>query len=74
MNKLVREIAAQAHDLAVFASEKGEHLCAVGSDYFLTLKQEIFAELIIRKCAQVGEDTGGDWRVSSEILKEFGLK
>lgn len=33
-----------------------------------------FAELIIRKCAQVGEDTGGDWHVSSEILKEFGLK
>ncbi len=33
-----------------------------------------FTELLIRECAQIGEDTDGNWNVRHEILKNFGLK
>lgn len=33
-----------------------------------------FTELLIRQCAQIGEDTDGNWNVKNEILKNFGLK
>jgi len=33
-----------------------------------------FGEMIVQECAQVGEDTDGNWNVKSEILKTFELK
>jgi hypothetical protein len=33
-----------------------------------------FAERIIKECAQVGEETGGDYKVRAAILEHFGVE
>jgi hypothetical protein len=35
---------------------------------------EKFAELIVRKCAQIGEDVDGNQTTKNEILKHFGVE
>ena len=32
-----------------------------------------FAELIVRECARVGENTGGDYKVRAAIMEHFGV-
>ena len=55
MNKRIRELDNQAHQLAVIASKSHPHICAVGSDYFNALEKEKFAELIVKECTDAIE-------------------
>ena len=38
------------------------------------LNAEKFAELIVRECAQIGEDVDGNQTTKNEILKHFGVE
>lgn len=51
MNTRIQELSRQAHQWAVIESKDGLHECKVGSDYFLKLKEQKFAELIVKECA-----------------------
>ena len=68
MNERLRKLAKQAYNLAVAESTNGQHECTVGSDYFLALKDQKFAELIVKECATLAyEDRSG-------ILDHFGVE
>jgi hypothetical protein len=45
-----------------------------GSYYVATPdRMQRFAELIVRECAQIGEDVDGNQTTKNEILKHFGV-
>lgn len=69
MNERIKEIAAQAREFATTKDAFGEYVIAFDNEKF----EQKFAELLIRQCAQIGEDTDGNWNVKNEILKNFGL-
>lgn len=58
-------------DLAILAEGTKKHVPAVWQFYDHELEQ--FARLIVRECAQVGEDVDGNGNVKSEILNHFGI-
>lgn len=71
MNERIRELAKQAHRLAVIASNSQPHICAVGSDYFNALEKEKFAELIVEECIDIAHSEGDN----VAYLKDyFGVK
>ena len=37
-------------------------------------RMQRFAELIVRECAQIGEDVDGNQTTKNEILKHFGVE
>ena len=44
-------------------------------DKFMTASQEKFAELIVLKCADIGERyADGNYEVRNQILEHFGLE
>ena len=46
-----------------------------GSYYVATPdKMQKLCELIVRKCAQIGEDVDGNQTTKNEILKHFGVE
>lgn len=61
MNERIKELAERTSEVTSNVIRNDEWL-------------EKFAELIVRECAQIGEDTDGNWNVRHEILKNFGLK
>jgi hypothetical protein len=69
MNTQVLEIYKQAHvpHKAIDPSNNMPYDTTIFS-------ADKFAELLIRECAKIGEDTDGNWNVKHEILKNFGLK
>ncbi len=69
MNTQVLEIYKQAH-IPHKAIEPSNNM-----PYYTTIfSADKFAELLIRECAKIGEDTDGNWNVKHEILKNFGFK
>ncbi len=41
---------------------------------YLELNPHKLVELVVRRCAAIGEDVGGDYKVRSCILESFGVK
>lgn len=64
MNDLYENLAEEA--MVHVPGAKGLHT--------RTFSLEKYTELVVRRCAQIGEDTDGNSNVKHEILKEFGLK
>jgi hypothetical protein len=50
MNERIKELIEQAYQWAVTESKGGQNVCAPGSDYFLAMEKEKFAELIVSEC------------------------
>ena len=66
MNERIKELAEQA-SLELF-NDTAHHRLLKGF-------AEKFAELIVRKCAQVGERyADGNYEVYNQILKHFGVE
>ncbi len=64
MNKLIKELADQASDTSDYGLE-----CV--TDKFL----EHFAELIVRRCADVADQNGGFWRgCGTSVKQHFGVE
>jgi len=56
MNDLIKKLAEQAYQWTVNESKSGPNVCAPGSDYFLAMEKEKFAELIVRECIDIAQD------------------
>lgn len=56
MNERIFELAEQAREWATEESKAGKNICHVGSDYFLALEKEKFAELLIEECVNLMEN------------------
>ncbi len=67
MNQKIKDLAEEAG----VSFGEGFEFAVVFGEYEDFQK---FTELLIRECAQIGEDTDGNWNVKNEILKNFGLK
>ena len=67
MNKRIQELANKA----------GAEVKIIHGDMLYISKAELdiekFAELIVRECAQIGEDVDGNQTTKNEILKHFGV-
>lgn len=87
MNERIQELAEQAYTIALKESkdESGPNLCAPGSNYFIGLAQEKFAELIVTECAKLcqqvtdsGEFTPSQQYASAscrnKIKEHFGIE
>ena len=64
MNERIQELAEQAGFENGHQDQNGRSLSS---------ELEKFAELIVKECAQIGEDTDGNWNVRYNILKHFGV-
>jgi hypothetical protein len=53
MNERIKELASQSRALAVARSAEGDDICTVGSDYFLKIEREEFANLIVKECVNL---------------------
>lgn len=53
MKDKITELASIAYQKTLQLIETDEHQCKIGSDYFLALEKEIFAELIIKEISTV---------------------
>ena len=55
MNERIADLSRKAHMLATIAANDltGPHHCKIGSDYFLALKEEKFATLLIQSAINV---------------------
>jgi hypothetical protein len=68
MNEQFRKLLARATELA------NEVFDYDGSDY-AEIVQEKFAELIVQKCADIGErHADGNYEVPNQILEYFGMQ
>ena len=76
MNERIRELSEQAHRSTAneLAHLQRVHNRTYDLNESAAIYNEKFAELIVRECAQIGEDTGGDSRVRAEIKKHFGVE
>jgi len=70
MNERMHELARQAYKYAVDASKVAPNICSIGSDFFLALELEKFAELLIKDCLAVHNCIDADNWTSSGILEE----
>jgi hypothetical protein len=70
MNKRLEELALQAYRYASNASKVEPHKCAAGSDYFLALERQKFAELIIADCLSVHDCITTEHWTSDGVLHE----
>jgi len=61
-------------DLMIVAQQQAAKETIQNSFAYEQLVFQKFGEMIVQECAQVGEDTDGNWNVKSEILKTFNLK
>ena len=68
MNERIDQLWAQALDLAV-----PETYTQLSHSQVLKIKQ-VFADMIVRECAQIGEDVDGNQTTKNEILKHFGVE
>jgi hypothetical protein len=68
MNERIRELVIQADKYA-------NDICDTdaNADWYDT-RDEKFAELIVRECAQVAEEVDGDSRARKCVLKHFGVE
>ena len=67
MNERIRQLAEQAQKVAYYTDG--------GYTPIMTLDQEKFAELIVRKCADIGQQyADGNYEVYNQILEHFGLE
>ncbi len=67
MNEKIKELALKSYN------NVGQPIPKDLSN-FMSVYLANFAELIVRECARVGEETDGNSNVKKEILKEFGIK
>ena len=77
MNKLIiNKLRDAAHRWAVDQSREGVHICTVGSDYFLQLREDKFVELLIKECVSVARiaDNGDEVYAWYAIQQHFGIK
>ena len=67
MNERIRELAEQAQNVGYYTDG--------GYTPIMTLDQEKFAQLIVQKCADIGERyADGNYEVRNQILEHFGLE
>ena len=71
MNERIRELAIKA-GLYVDVNGQPWPRNMNGEDIEGTYQK--FAELIVRECAQIGEDVDGNQTTKNEILKHFGVE
>lgn len=81
MNERIKELSQRAHQWAIGESKFGYHQCKVGSDYFLALKEQKFAELLVKECISVCENGWqGEFTVCginqcvSDLKEHFGIE
>lgn len=74
MNNRIKELMNQSWVQPTYIDCNGKECNHSPDVYPRYFSEEKFAELIIRECAKIGEDTDGNWNVKHEILKNFGLK
>ena len=86
MNERIKLLAEQAYEYALAESKDGVNICALGSDYFLAMEKEKFAELIVRECIDIcryhpsiivsnnwsGHDVAQD--IAQMIREHFGVE
>jgi hypothetical protein len=71
MNKRIQELAEQAREYATTRHPVSNITLSVNSDLF----EQKFAELIVQKCADIGEQyADGNYEVRNQILSHFGLE
>ena len=76
MNERIKELGNQAWDYALYhetVNGKAAFNSFINKN-FSDLLLEKFAELIVRECAQIGEDVDGNQITKREILKHFGVE
>jgi hypothetical protein len=61
MNERIKELAEQATEYYKNGDVAG-------------FNQENFAELIVRECAQIAEETDGNYNAKRCVLEHFGVK
>jgi len=67
MNERIRQLAEQAQKVAYYTDG--------GYTPIMTLDQEKFAQLIVQKCADIGERyADGNYEVRNQILEHFGIE
>jgi hypothetical protein len=83
MNERIKELAEQAYRWAVNEAKGGSNKCTPGSDYFLTMEKEKFAELIVTDAIGVlqkrfmGDLNREDMEVRrciEDLKKHFGVE
>lgn len=76
MNKRIKELQLRAYVYAVDASKTYPYQCKIGSDYFLNLKDQKFAELIVQECMNLTEGCRDKYLNSApyKIAKHFGVE
>lgn len=81
MNERIADLSHKARMLATIAANDltGPHHCKIGSDYFLALKEQRFARLIIEECVGVCMNVNNDLPrteplVAASIKKHFGVE
>jgi hypothetical protein len=70
MNARFKELAREAYQQAIEASKTAPNICTVGSDFFLALEMEKFAELVVNDCLAVHNCIDADHWTSSGVLDE----
>jgi len=50
MNERIKQLAEQAYNWTREEAKEGNNQCRIGSDYFLMMEKEKFAELIVKEC------------------------
>ena len=84
MNKQIRQLLLEAQDLAREEVKRTPELAKYAPSYAipgteihvgLGLSYEKFAELIVQKCADIGEQyADGNYEVPNQILEYFGMQ
>ena len=71
MNERIRELALQAREFATTRHPVSNIVLSVNSEKF----EEKFAELIVQKCADIGQlYADGNYEVYNQILEYFGVE
>lgn len=69
MNEKIKELRTKALEKYVFTDVDGDN------NFGITLNEEKFAELIIKKCAEISEDNFRNGFAGAREMKEhFGVK
>ena len=76
MNKRIRELAEHAHEYALEVYDQRIATEGQGNVLFYQIRDDKYAELIVRECIFAVEDAGGidKYHYTKAISKHFGVE